>query len=205
MRTTLAPLAGLTIEDRIAEQADRTEHLADLATTARFYAAAARSAATVKQYASDWSCFAEWCASQGLVALPALPATVALYLTAYASRLCVSTLAHRMVTIGQVHEQSGQPDPTHDPTVRDVWLGVRRTHGAPPKQKSALLVDDLRLVIGAIPDTLAGYRDRALLLLGFATALRRSELVALDVEDLEFTVQGLVATVRRSKTNQEGS
>lgn len=178
--------------------------LVDLANTARSYATAARAAATVKQYEIDWRCFADWCIEQKLIVMPAAPATVALYLTAHAAELRTSTLAHRMVAIGQAHRQAGQPDPTTDPIVRAVMSGVRRTHGTAPVQKAALLVPDLKLVIQAIPDTLTGYRDRALLLLGFATALRRSELVALDVEDLEFIVQGLLITIKRSKTDQEG-
>lgn len=178
--------------------------IAELTAAAREYAAASRAPATRKAYRSDWAHFEAWATAQDLNALPALPGTVALYLTAHAKLLRPETLCRRLVAIGQVHQAAGQPDPTQDATVRAVLGGVRRCHGVPAVRKAPLMVEDLRRVLASINrETLSGARDAALLLLGFATALRRGELVALTVADLEFTSKGLVVLVRRSKTDQE--
>ncbi len=88
--------------------------------------------------------------------------------------------------------------------VAAVWHGIRRTHGVSQTQKAPLCVPDLRRITATLPDKLIGLRDRALLLIGFAGAFRRSELVGLNVEDIEFTTDGLVVTLRRSKTDQDG-
>lgn len=216
-------IATMTV-DRVdqadrGDQVDRIDHndrighagregalaeLVELTNAARGYAEAGRSDRTKKEYERDWSYFIGWCDQQGLSSLPALPATVALYVTAHAAKLRPDTLGRRAMVVRLVHNQAGLPDPTSDPMVQQVLSGIRRTHGRAHEKKAPIIVEDLKRVIGAIPSTLIGHRDRALLLLGFQTALRRSELVGLDVEDLEYTSQGIVVTIRRSKTDQEG-
>lgn len=177
---------------------------ADLVEKARVFASEARAPRTRKEYRRAWKTFALWCQSAGLRSMPAAPDTVALYLAARADACSVSTLEQDLSAIGAAHRLAGLPSPRSSAVVREVRAGIRRRLGVAPKQKAPLLVDDLRDVVGALPDTLVGLRDRALLLVGFAGAFRRSELVALEVHDLEWTADGVKVTLRRSKTDQEG-
>jgi integrase len=109
-----------------------------------------------------------------------------------------------MSSISVAHLAAGLASPTADILVRSTWSGIRRTNGVAQTAKTALLTDDVRAMVTTLPDTLLGRRDACLLLLGFASALRRSELVALDVSDVTETTDGLVVTVTHSKTDQEG-
>jgi site-specific recombinase XerD len=178
--------------------------LAALGEQARAYLDAARSANTHRAYRADWAAFSAWCHAHDLAPLPASPTTLVLYLTDQARTLKASTLQRRLVAIAQTHRAAGHPTPTEDAGVRSVWRGIRRTIGTAQIGKAALLTDDLRQIVEALPDTPAGQRDRALLLLGFAGAFRRSELVALDVADVQLVSEGAIVTIRRSKTDQEG-
>ena len=164
---------------------------------------AAKAPATLRAYRSDWAHFEAWCGAHGADALPASPDTVALYLTDLARVAKPSTLQRRVSSISQAHQAAGHPTPTSDLRVRTTLAGIRRTLGTAPEQKTPALTADVRTMVEAMPDTLAGARDRALLLLGFAAALRRSELVGLDVADVAEQNDGLVITVRRSKTDQD--
>jgi len=178
--------------------------LDELGDQARAFLDAARSENTHRAYRADWAHFTAWCADRALAPLPAAPDTLALYLTAQAGVLKASTLQRRLVAIAQAHRAVHQPTPTEDAGVRSVWRGIRRRVGTAQVGKAALLVDDVKAMVGALSETTAGVRDRALLLLGFAGAFRRSELVALDVADVEITREGAIVTIRRSKTDQEG-
>jgi site-specific recombinase XerD len=158
----------------------------------------------VKAYAADWRDFTAWCSGRGRQALPATDETVALYLADLAGRGAkASTLARRLVAISQAHKTVDLPSPTTSSVVRRVHAGIRRAHGTAQLGKAPALVGDIRKMVQAQPDSLRGLRDRALLLLGFAGAFRRSELVGLNVEDLELSRIGLVVTLRHSKTDQE--
>jgi integrase len=130
---------------------------------------------------------------------------VALYATDMADAFKPSTISRRLVSIAQAHKAAGHPSPTTDERVRLVNAGIRRVHGTAPRQVRPVVTEDLRRMVDACGSDPAGVRDRALLLIGFAAALRRSELVALDFTDVEETREGLVVTVRRSKTDQEGA
>lgn len=176
-----------------------------LAEEARGYLDAARSDSTRRAYRADWRHFSDWCAANALEALPAAGSTLALYLTAHAGTLKTSTLERRLVAIAQAHRAAGHTSPTTDAGVQSVRRGIRRKVGTAQIGKAALLTDDIKAMLAALPDTTAGIRDRALLLVGFAGAFRRSELVALDVTDVEITRDGAIVTVRRSKTDQEGA
>jgi len=114
-----------------------------------------------------------------------------------------STLGRRLAAIRYFHRAAGYDTPTGDEKVKAVLSGIRRTIGAAPVRKRAATSD---LVLGMVPrgDSLRELRNRAVLLLGFAGAFRRSELVALNVDDLEETAEGMLVTLRRSKTDQEG-
>jgi integrase len=127
-----------------------------------------------------------------------------LYFSALAATHKVSTLMRRLSAISQAHQVAGLETPTRGAVIRNLLAGIRRAKGTAPAVKTPVLTEDLRLMVKAIPENLPGWRDRALLLAGFAGAFRRSELVALDYEDLEFQREGLVVTLRRSKTDPEG-
>ena len=172
---------------------------------ARSYAAASRSEATRRAYRRDFAAFVAWCDEGGLQALRATPDTVALYLTARAQKgAMVSSIERALVAISQAHKAAGLPSPRSSDVVAAVIKGIRRTLGVAPKQVAPVVVGELRAMLDSLPGDLRGARDRAMLLLGFAGAFRRSELVALDVQDLAFTDDGIEVTLRRSKTDQEG-
>jgi site-specific recombinase XerD len=196
-------------ETQLARTAQTEHQLERVARQARDYAAAARAPATVRAYRSDWRAFSTWCSSARRLALPATPETIALYLSSLAGTLKTSTLQRRLSAISQAHQLAGHASPTNSSAVRLVWAGIRRTHGVAQTAKTPALVEDLRAMIAAMAPRRGAWgllelRDRALLLLGFAGAFRRGELVALDVADLEYSRPGLTVTLRRSKTDQEG-
>lgn len=156
---------------------------------------------TLKAYRSDWAEFVAWCEARRLVALPASPETVARYIAELAEVAHVSAVGRRMSSVARAHENAGVPVPSDHATVRAAWSGIRRIHGVAVNSAAPLTVDLLRRTINGVPPGLAGTRDRALLLIGFAGALRRSELVALNVGDVTTVAEGLVVTTRRSTTN----
>jgi site-specific recombinase XerD len=162
--------------------------------------------ATRVAYAADWRDFEAWCGRHDFVAIPADPENVAVYLSSLAtSGRKVSTIRRRCAAIAHVHRTAGASDnPSSHPGVKSVLAGITRKLGSAPAKKAALTVQMLERVVRKIPDNLAGIRDRALLLTGFAGALRRSELVALDVADVARHHKGIVLTLRRSKTDQAG-
>ncbi len=172
---------------------------------AQTYARGAKATSTQRAYHNDWSDFEAWCVTHCLAALPATPETVALYLASRAAVYKVATLTRRLVAISRVHQLAGHPSPTTDAGVRTVAAGIRRAKGTAQESKAPAVTRELRAMVAALPPTLLGRRDRALLLVGFAGGFRRSELVALDVADIAETADGLVVTIRRSKTDQEGA
>jgi site-specific recombinase XerD len=169
----------------------------------RRFDAAARASSTIRGYRSDLADFERWCEGRRLTALPAEATTVALYLTALTEAGAkASTLQRRISAISQAHQLAGLPTPTRDPAVRTAMAEVRRTAGTAPVQKHPVVTTDLRRLLTVIPsDRLDGLRDRALLLLGFAGGFRRSQLVALDLADLEETDGGLRVRIRRGGTD----
>jgi site-specific recombinase XerD len=183
------------------------DHLRETADRARSYAAASRAEATLRAYRSDWQHFGAWCKERGVEALPATPTTAALYLTDLADSGCfkASTLSRRLVSIAQAHKAAGHKSPTSDETVRLVHAGIRRTIGTAQRGVRPTVTEDIRAMVATCGEDPAGIRDRALLLIGLAAALRRSEVAALNVDDIQQTRDGLVVTLRRSKTDQEGA
>jgi integrase len=135
--------------------------------------------------------------------VPAPPETVAQYLAASACSLTVATLVRRLASLSKAHDARGLPNPTRSPLVRATMRGIKRTCGCAQRQAKPLCRDDLLQVLDATGDNPKDIRDRALLLVGFAGALRRSELVGLNVEDIEHLRQGVILHLRRSKTDQE--
>jgi integrase len=118
--------------------------------------------------------------------------------------LKAATIARRLVVISQAHRAADLPSPTTSSLVRRTHAGIRRAIGTAQVAKAPAVVSDLKRMLAKLPGTRVGLRDRALLLLGFAGAFRRSELVGLDVSDLELSSAGLAITLRKSKTDQEG-
>jgi integrase len=173
------------------------------------YARAARADSTWRAYDGDLRHFRSWCRAQPdpLTDLPATAPTVAGYLAALSDAdYSPSTIRRRMAAISVAHQLGRQPNPVSAPEVATVWDGIRRTRGILPTRKAALETALLARVLEPLGDEApADVRDRALLLVGFAGCLRRGELVGLDVTDLEETPDGLVVTVRTSKTDQEGA
>jgi integrase len=154
---------------------------------------------TRRAYQSDLRHFEVWGGS-----LPASPETVAGYLAAHADRLSVTTLIRRLATLSKAHQARGLSNPVRTELVRATLRGIKRQRQRTPLQAKPLLRDDLLLVLDAMGTGLKDLRDRALLLIGFAAALRRSELVALDVADVEHVRRGIVLHLKRSKTDQDG-
>jgi integrase len=184
-------------------QSEEALQLAELILRAQNFAREARAENTLRAYRSDWRDFEAWCRDRNFLSCPALPQTVALYLTALSRTHKVSTLTRRISAISQAHQTVGVSSPTEEAPVRLVMAGIRRGLGTAAAAKRPVLVPDLQAMVNAIPDNLIGLRDRAILLIGFSGAFRRSELVSLDCEDLAETADGLVITLRRSKTDQE--
>jgi site-specific recombinase XerD len=193
----LVPLPATALDTEVV--------LGALADKARAYANEARSANTLRAYESDLRAFCAWCQARGLTCLPATAETVSLYIADVAETVKPSTLQRRLAAIAVAHKAAGYESPTSHEVVRSVLAGTRRRLGVARAQKVALGVDDVRSMVAALGDSAIDVRDRALLLVGFAGALRRSELVALDVADVTFEKQGVVLALRRSKTNQEGN
>lgn len=187
--------------------ADLGEELRELAEAMDEHTAAAQAANTTKAYASDWRQFEAWCARYDLQPLPATPAVAALYLTALAHRgLKLATVRRRAAAITRAHRLAGLHSPIWDPRVVTLLEGIARTLGAAPTKKVALLRDPLARTVARIDTTTAaGLRDRALLLVGFALGLRRSELVRVAVEDLSPSPDGLLVRLGPTKTDQRGA
>lgn len=182
-----------------------TDVIAELASGAARYAAHARADATLAAYGSDWRIFSDWCDSVGRTALPAEPSTVAMYLTAEAQTKKPATLARRLATISVAHEAAGVPSPTTDRRVRDVLAGIRREKGSTQRQVRPFRLSEVVRSVSALPQTTSGARDAALILVGFATGARRSELAAIEVDHLAERDGGVILTVPRSKTDPSGA
>jgi site-specific recombinase XerD len=180
--------------------------ITDELTSAAAYARASKADATLRAYRSDLRDFVRWCATHALDPMPASPATVAAYLAALAdSGLKASTITRRAAALTSAHRSAGFPPPTASDPVKAVLKGIRRSIGVAPSPKSPATARTVSRMVAKCPDTVRGKRDRALLLLGFAAALRRSELAALNIEDLERTNEGMIVHIRRSKTDQDGT
>jgi integrase len=137
--------------------------------------------------------------------MPATAEIVAAFIAECAGRLKAGSVQRRLNAIAEAHKAVGLESPTHAAIVANTMKGIRRTMGTAPTQKAATLIDDIRAMVDATDAGLIGVRDRALILLGFAGAFRRSELVGLSVNDCAFGKDGLTVTLRRSKTDQAGA
>ena len=157
-----------------------------LVETARDYATQAASENTLKAYAKDWAHFTRWCRQKGTEPLPPSPEMIGLYLadlaapTGKAPALSVSTIDRRLSGLSWNYQQRGFTLDRKDRHIATVLAGIKRKHARPPVQKEAILRDDILAMVSTLPFDLRGLRDRAILLLGYAGGLRRSEIVSLD-------------------------
>jgi site-specific recombinase XerD len=180
--------------------------LAPFAPRVSDYVQASRAESTLRGYRCDWQSFEGWCKGAGVVSLPASAPAVASYLTICAdSGLASGSIQRRVSAIAAWHTAAGFDSPTGKAAVKLTLAGIRRKLGTFQEGKTPTLTADICAMVAKIPNTLLGVRDRALLLVGFAGAFRRSELVALNVEDVTFTEDGLKIHIRKSKTDQEGA
>ncbi len=180
--------------------------LGGLRDEAREFSRRSKGVGTVRLYDREWRKFVDWCSGSGLVALPADPETVALYVTGLSRRQSVASMNIAVAAVSQAHQAAGLASPTQTTSFRAVWRGIRRVLGVAPKnQKTPTTTEVVKGMIDELPASLIGTRDRALILLAFASAMRRSELVGLDVADVRFVERGMEIAVRRSKTDQEAT
>jgi integrase len=164
----------------------------------------AAAPATLRAYKADWTHYAAWCAAKGFIPVPAEPATVGAYLASLKDSHAPTTVRRRLSAIGKMHRFN---DLAWNPSHRDIQeplQGLLRERGRPVQKAAALTLSMLRALVATCDVSTRGRRDRALLLIGFAGALRRSELVALRVEDIVATAGGLRLRLRRSKTDRAG-
>jgi integrase len=179
--------------------------LTTLSDRADWFARMSVSPATRKAYESDWRIFSDFCRIHDLPDYPADPQTVILFISASAEEgLSTGTICRRLTAISAIHEAGECLSPTRDSRVSRVLKGIKRACGSPPNARRAISWDNLISMLRHCDQNIIGRRDAAVLALGWASAMRRSELVALNLGDLEFSEAGLQITIRRSKTDQEG-
>lgn len=193
--TSLAPTPASTLSPALEK----------LVEAAQGYLEKADAPRTSKAYESQWKLFCAWCAEHGRDPLPAATDSLILYVTDQARRgLTIATIRQALAAIAKVHDIAGYESMHKSKGVTRTLSGIQRVHGSAPKQKKPLLNTQLKRVAADIPSTSAGARDRALLLVGFAGAFRRSELVSIELQDLTFDEEGVRIFLKRSKTDQEG-
>jgi len=164
---------------------------------------------TVRAYKSDFNDFGLFCAQNGFKSLPSEPKIVSLYLTHLSTRdIKMSTLKRRLVSIGVIHKLKGHYLDTKHPIIIENIMGIKRRKGSIQKGKKPLLINSLKMIINAIDEynklDIVKLRDRSIILMGFSGGFRRSEIVSLDYDDLDFVSEGLKINLKRSKTDQFG-
>jgi integrase len=168
------------------------------------YQDAADAPATLKAYATDLANYQTWCERNGLRAMPATPQIVGAYLAAAGEGYALPTLRRRVAAIARASGVAGAPLDTKHPAIRETLRGIGRTHGSVARRSAALTTREVQKLTRICGDDLKGRRDRALLLLGFAGALRRSELIGLDLEHVVWSDDGMKLRILRSKTDKLG-
>jgi site-specific recombinase XerD len=167
-----------------------------------------KSTNTLRAYQSDYNDFLLFCSKNGFQAMPTQPKILSLYITHLASYSKYSTLKRRLASISIIHKTKGQYIDTKHPIIVENLMGIKRTIGSNQKGKKPLLINDLKLLIKAIDKSkeknIRKIRDKALVLIGFSGGFRRSELVDIEYEEIEFVEEGVKIFVKRSKTDQSG-
>ena len=167
-----------------------------------------KSSNTLRAYQSDYKDFGAFCAKNGFQSLPTQPKILALYLTHLSTSSKYSTLKRRLASISVIHKIKGHYIDTKHPVIIENLMGIKRSKGSNQKSKKPILINDLKLIIKAITQSneneIRKIRDRAIILIGFSGGFRRSELVNIEYEDVEFVEEGVKIFVKRSKTDQSG-
>lgn len=182
--------------------------LSPLIEKVRKFAQSAKSPATIRAYRREWNHFGCWCSDHGLVSLPAAPETVAMYIADCASNCAVSTITRRLTAITKAHQTAGYPNSpstTKHFIVGETMKGIRRIVGTAQHGKDPLLTAEIREIVEHCPNNLLGLRDRALVLVGYSGAFRRSEISGIDVEHISQCEDGMIVDLLKSKTDQEGA
>lgn len=188
------------------EEIEKDNRIQSLEKLADSFASASISKSTRKAYESDWKDFWEFCRVNSLDDLPSDEDTVCLYLTHLAdSGSSISTIVRRCTSISAIHGAAGYFSPVKTERVSRVLKGIKNTIGAPAKKAKALSWLEVCRMAKQCDSMIIGLRDAAILLFGWASALRRKELVSLNIGDLEISEHGIILTVNRSKTDQIGS
>ena len=163
---------------------------------------------TLRAYKSDFKDFGAFCAKHGLSSLPSEPKIVSIYLTHLSKNFKISTIRRRLVSISMVHKLKGHYLDTKHPIITENLLGIKRVKGSIQKGKKPILINHLKSIVNVIDERkceeIKKLRDRSIILIGFGGGFRRTELISIDHEDLEFVPEGLKITIRRSKTDQFG-
>jgi len=163
---------------------------------------------TLRAYKSDFKDFGAFCAQHGFDSLPSEPKIVSLYLTYLSKNSKISTLRRRLVSIGMVHKLKGHYLDTKHPIIIENLMGIKRVKGSIQKGKKPILINHLKSIINIINqqeiDEIKKIRDKTIILVGFGGGFRRTELISIDHEDLEFVPEGVKITIKRSKTDQFG-
>ena len=159
---------------------------------------------TKRAYYSDWRAFCSWCLEREIESLPATASTVAEYLTFCAGRYRSSTIDRKRAAISVAHKAAGMDSPCRSSVVQSVCKGIKRTHGSASEGKRPVRLADIKRLATGSTSSLRARRDYSLLLICYAGAMRRSEVVGINLEDIRFVPEGLLLSIRRSKTDQEG-
>jgi len=164
---------------------------------------------TIRAYKSDFRDFGLFCAKNGFKSLPSEPKIVSLYLTHLSTKdVKMSTLKRRLVSIGVIHKLKGHYLDIKHPSIIENIMGIKRRKGSTQKGKKPLLINELKQVINVInqykDNEIKKFRDKSIILIGFAGGFRRNEIVTLDYDDLDFVTEGLKINLKRSKTDQFG-
>jgi len=163
---------------------------------------------TLRAYKSDFRDFGAFCAKHGFNSMPTEPKIVSLYLTHLSTNTKISTLRRRLVSIGVVHKLKGHYLDTKHPVIIENLMGIKRKKGSIQIGKKPILINHLKEIINVIDnqkiEKIKKLRNRTLILIGFGGGFRRTELISIDYEDLDFVEEGLKITLRRSKTDQFG-
>jgi integrase len=199
----LAPAREIAVVSPSATAPLTSEGEAALA-AAQALARNAAAPATLRAYKADWTHFADWCAAKGFVPVPAAPEVIGAYLASLADTHSPATIRRRLSALAKMHRYNDLPWNGAHGAIQGPLQGLLRRHGRPPQKAAALTLAMLRKLLATCDRTARGRRDRALLLFGFAGALRRSELVFLHVEDVRVDADGLRLRIRRGKTDPAG-
>lgn len=199
-------MALLDLKPKAAAPLAKAESVApEVVQAAKDFAQNSHAKGTMRVYASCWKVFEAWCKSVGASSLPAAPETIALFITTRAKLgISVTTIKKDVAAIMHVHGRSGFESPTRDKRVMDILLGISRSNTRKKKQATPITPELLKQMVRVLPKTAMGLRDKTMLLVGFGLALRRTELVSIDIEHVRFDGSDAIIYIPKSKTDQEG-